>query len=130
MRLIALALLLIGSPAFAADQFDLVCTGKQRLRLTGDWKPVTVRYRVDLAAKVYCTFECASLSSIHSADAARITFQASDEAASPASGYVDHYVDRTDGTWKNYVSTGRDLIVDDEGRCEPAQFSGFPSAKF
>ena len=130
MRSIALALLFVASPAFAADQFDLVCTGKERVRVDGGWKPVTVRYRVDLSKKVFCAFECRSLQSISAVDAARITFQASDEAAAPDSGFVEHYVDRTTGAWKNYANTGRDLLVDDEGKCEAAPFSGFPAAKF
>jgi hypothetical protein len=130
MRSLALALLFFSSPALAADKFDLVCVGKQRLRIGGSWEPVTVRYRIDTSAKVYCAFECTSLEPIASVDAGRITFQQSDDAAPPSSGLTTHYVDRSTGSWKNYVNTGRDLIVDAEGKCEAAPFSGFPPTKF
>jgi hypothetical protein len=124
MRAVALILGLLATPAVAADQFDLVCTGKQRILPSRKWEPYQVRYRVDLARMIYCRFDCKATESIASADAARITFQlpASDRPAT----YVSHYVDRSDGHWQYYLAGDSET----EGKCEPAPFSGLPAQKF
>ena len=115
---------LIAAPAMAADQFDLVCTGQQRILPSNRWHSYAVRYRVDLARMIYCRFDCKTTETIAAADAARITFQLPADGTPAA--YLDHYVDRTNGRWTYYLGGDSDA----EGTCQSAPFSGFPAAKF
>jgi len=128
MRAFLLVLSLLATPAMAADQFDLVCKGQQRTSAAGKWKPYEVRYRVDLSEMVYCRFNCKTLETVESADAARIVFQS--VQGRPGSTTALHYVDRSDGNWRYFLSGPVGLIGDAEGHCEAAPFSGFPAAKF
>ena len=57
-RLIVSFLLLAGSPAFAADQFDLVCEGWKWTKMGGTAQEYDFRVRVDLAAKKWCEGDC------------------------------------------------------------------------
>jgi hypothetical protein len=116
--------LLVASPAMAADQFDLVCKGREKASAIARWRPVEVRYRLDLSRKVYCRFDCTGLESIHSVDDARIDFAPPADAARGTTAV--HYIERSDGRWTDFISG----LGTREGVCEPAPFSGFPTPKF
>lgn len=129
MRAFLLGLAVISLPAQAADQFDLICKGRTKMSPVGRWQPYEQRYRVDLAAKTYCTFACKTVESIASVDAARIEFATSSEDE-PGNVSVIHYVDRADGKWVYFISGGSGMFQSAEGVCEPAPFTGLPATKF
>lgn len=124
MRAIILILAMASVPAQAADQFDLVCTGNQRMLPSQRSQKVAVRYRIDVDRKIYCRENCASVFAIAKVDDARITFQ-TPQTDRPAD-LVIHFVDRVNGKWKYFLSGDSDT----EGFCEPAPFSGFPAVRF
>lgn len=126
---LAAALGTVATPAAAADQFDLICKGRQKTSIDGSWKPYEQSYKVDLTSKTYCTFKCELVESIASVDDARIAFQKTDEADAGAVT-VFHYVNRSDGKWTYFFSGGSGSYENTEGVCEPAPFTGFPAAKF
>ncbi len=126
--LVAVGLGLLASPAYAADQFDLICKGRHKTSRLGSWKPYELRYRVDLATKAYCAGQCAEARTIADISAAEITF---DRQPTPNSAVaLQHRVNRTTGEWRYYLASPTGLIQDAEGRCEAAPFSGLPDAKF
>jgi hypothetical protein len=120
---------LVATPAMAADQFDLVCKGRQKTSISGAWKPYEQRYRVDVAAKTYCRYDCKAVESVKSVDAARIEFEASDRSE-PGNVALIHYVDRSDGKWVYLFSGGSSSFESVEGVCEPAPFTGLPATRF
>lgn len=65
-HLIVPFLLLAGSPAVAADQFDLVCEGWKWTRMGGTAQEYDFRVRVDLAARKWCDGDCRAVSAIQS----------------------------------------------------------------
>ena len=58
MRLLLPLILLAGSPAFAADQFDLACEGSKWSKRGGAPEPYKFRAHIDLAAKKWCEGDC------------------------------------------------------------------------
>ncbi|MFN3858150.1 MAG: hypothetical protein ACK4RV_10390 [Caulobacter sp.] len=124
----ALIASLVAAPALAADQFDLLCTGTVKWRATGAAEPWSSRYRVDLAAKIWCQGECTETRPLVSADNSRIVFVERD-APGQRRDLEWHRVSRTTGKLTHYVSSGS-LYMDVEANCEPAAFSGMPRAKF
>lgn len=125
MKALILLSLAVASPAMAADQFDLVCTGFRQGVPLGHKTPETVRYRVDLAAKTWCKEDCSTVLSLASVDAGRISFQSASRGVQGYDQY--HFVSRTTGEWLNYMSNP---FHNEEGHCEAAPFSGMPSQKF
>lgn len=104
--------LLLASPAFAADQFDLVCVVSE----PADVKNMTSRYRVDLASGEWCMDKCAGTQKIAGLTSTRITFFAGRS--------LGHYTDRITGAWV-YASRGRVA----RGQCTLAPFTGFGAEK-
>lgn len=114
--LVLLSLAIVGTPAFASDQFDLICTGF----VTGG-QETTRHYRVDLAANKWCAGDPCAARPIEQVLPDVIWF----ERHEPTYGgdlKIAHYVDRTTGKW--YWRLGPMEI---EGTCSPAPFSGFPA---
>lgn len=58
MRLLLPLVLLVGSPAFAADQFDIACEGSKWVKRGGIPEPYKVRAHIDIAAKKWCEGDC------------------------------------------------------------------------
>jgi hypothetical protein len=116
MRLLAIALGLLATPAIAADQFNLVCKSDQ----------VMTTYRVDLAAREWCWDGCKfGTWRIHDVTSTQIIFK----DVRSAGEAVSNFVDRTTGRSHRY-NHGRFGSYSSDGICEVAPFSGFPKAKF
>ena len=136
MRLLSAALIAAASlptVAQAADQFDLVCTGGVDRTGSGRTAPTSAHYRVDLAARLWCEGACEKVSSIQDVTPAKITFRSTDTAR--VDGITrEHYVSRIDGKWYrlDYARSPApyDSFAQTTGTCEPAPFSGLPSARF
>jgi len=64
--LLPLGLLLAGTPAFAADQFDLACDGYKWTKQGSTGEPYKFRAHIDLAAKKWCDGDCKTLQNIDS----------------------------------------------------------------
>lgn len=108
MRFLLALALVIAAPAFAADQFDLICTSRHHDAL--------FHYRVDLASRTYCYTtsegDACPQYAIEDIGSDTIIFN----------GYAPaDIVNRTTGEW-----TFRDAGTLYRGTCEPAPFSGFP----
>lgn len=75
MRLAALPLLLvIASPALAADQFDLACKGTRTAQRGGAAEPYSFRVHVDLAAQKWCEEACETVQPMVSVDDDKLVF--------------------------------------------------------
>lgn len=70
--LLPLSLLLVGSPAFAADQFDIACDGFKWTKQGATGDPYKFRAHIDLAAKKWCEGDCKTVLSIDSFTAREI----------------------------------------------------------
>ncbi len=125
MKAVILFLGLLSVPAVAADQFDLVCKGRERYSVSGKWHPKEYRYRIDLAAQRWCAGSC---------DGTRIIDRVSDGVLSlldkpqvPFSGYTESlWINRRSGELR-YLSNSRlGSYEEQEATCEPTAFSGFP----
>lgn len=68
MRLLLPLIILVGSPAFAADQFDLSCEGTKWTKRGGTGERYVVRAHIDLAAKKWCEDDCSKVLNIVSFD--------------------------------------------------------------
>lgn len=121
---------LISTPAAAADQFDLVCKGEWRFGPTDPYEPHDFRLRVDLAAKKYCELDCKVLKPIEDVQPQRIVFRTATEIERASDTLVYHYVDRTNGNFRQFLSSQHPYHWQDlKGTCEPATFSGFGEEK-
>lgn len=120
MRALALALSLIATPAIAAEQFDLVCTGDKD----------TMRYRIDLAAGEYCFNDCGRVMKIAEVTSGMLTLHRDKPTLTePATAYAT--INRSTGEWRWYSYDPRySHIMDIQGKCEMAPYSGMPRAKF
>lgn len=113
--------LLMATPAVAADQFDLVCTAKKTV----------VRYRVDLATGEYCDGNCTETRKIAAISSATLTlFDRRPAYRGDWEGKTE--VNRTTGSWSvnSYSPKTQPFPFQQNGLCEPADFSGFPQHKF
>ncbi|MBO9377917.1 hypothetical protein GG804_14175 [Sphingomonas histidinilytica] len=122
MKVIILAAIVaITSPAVAADQFDLVCTSKK----------TSERYRVDLARNEFCFGECEQVMPIAEVTSGMIVLRKTDPSP-PENSTIYNQINRITGEWEWYNYSPRLSITaqDIRGHCEPAEFSGFPAAKF
>jgi hypothetical protein len=119
--LLFLGLLGLGSQSFAADQFDLACSGT----VTGVGQ-TTRHYRVDLKAGKWCANgdddKCVA-KPIAEVAPDLIRFERRDPQY-PGDTKIIHYVVRTTGHWYE-----RWDVMETEGTCEPAPFSGFPETQ-
>jgi len=115
---VAMSLALAAASAQSADQFDLICTGKSQGYPADQSENAT--YHVDLAAKQWCRGEC-SVQVIERIEPSVIWFK--DQPTTSGKGEWIEYVDRVSGKWVREMGP---WVT--EGTCEPAPFTGFPSA--
>jgi len=118
----AIWLSILNAPAMATERFDLVCIAKI------DLKPVSARYRVDLARKQYCADECQTVEKIDDFTPGMITFYDLPHS-SPSDGRHFLTFNRLSGVWRWYDYTpGVSMRIQDiTGRCETTDFTGFPT---
>lgn len=110
---------LVGSPAIAADQFDLVCSSQK----------YNVRYRVDMARNEWCQGDCTAISKIAEASSGTLVLENREPAFR---GDIESTVriNRVTGQWSRYYSAGPGASSYTKGSCEAAAFSGLPAPKF
>lgn len=110
----------LSAPALAADQFDLICTAKKQ----------TNRFRIDLARMEYCEGSCENVNKIHEVTSGLITLSKTEpQPGNAAQGW--NTVNRVTGEWWWYFSSPASYrVMDIRGACQPAEFSGMPTAKF
>jgi hypothetical protein len=128
MRLLLVGMMLLGAtPAMATDQFDLVCTGRNRSAPLASWRPIEKHYRIDLAKMQWCQDRCQGVDPIAKVEADKITFRY-EPRKFEADGLVVETADRRVGTWVDYVSSPglNGLYWESEGVCSPAPFTPFP----
>jgi hypothetical protein len=122
MRTTILAAIMLALPGAAAEQqqFDLICTAKKD----------SVRYRVDLAAKRYCAGDCRAVRPIVDVSATELVLERH-EPAFRTDITSRTIINRSTGGWQTYVDIpGTGVPFSRDGSCEPAPFSGLPTAKF
>lgn len=120
MRALVLALTLVATPAAAADQFDLVCTGDDE-----PW-----HYRVDLAKGEWCAGKCETVFRLASVTSGTIVLR-SEKPEFRGGDAVENSINRASGEWYYYRSLpkiGFSKTV--KGKCELAPFTPMPSRKF
>lgn len=117
MRVFAIALLLAGTPAAAAKQFDLVCVAEG----------VNERFRVDLDRGEWCFGECKLVQKIASETPGMIVL-AEHQPAFHNDRTSYNRINRVTGEWRWFNLDPRyRSIMDHRGTCEPAPFSGMLS---
>jgi hypothetical protein len=118
MRFLPVLLLAVATPSFAAEQFDLQCSGS-----VYDGGPISRHYRVDLTANKWCANGdngvCATRP-IAETDPDLIWFE-KEPRKFPSDVGIIHYVSRLNGKWYWHLGP-----MEVEGTCEKAPFSGFP----
>lgn len=133
-----LALAGAGSALASERQYDLRCTG------TKDGVPYNYGFRIDLDQQRWCDSSCLATSPIVEEAPDRLTLEAvtedtkDDLRRSSYSRTVRNEVSRVTGAHKEYrshLSISRGTVssrsrTEIVGTCEPAEFTGFPKAKF
>ena len=123
---------MLSTPAAAADQFDLVCSGTRITKMNGPAEPFKFGFRVDLAAKQWCWDHCEKVFPIVNVFPDRIIFQDKEDDTRSARSMNKAEINRSTG---QYESTWIEVYPyptywKTEGLCEVSSFSGFPTAKF
>lgn len=115
MRIVALAVVLgVASPAVAADQFDLICSGPK----------ASERYRVDLAKNEWCFGKCDLVQKIASVTSGLLSLHDHTPAFANDSRYYLR-INRVTGEWSWYNYDPKyKSVMDIKGKCEPVAFSG------
>jgi len=129
MRSFIILLGLLATPATASDQFDFVCKGEYRERTNASWTLIESRYRIDLATGAWCNGTCTEVRKIISIDPGEFVL----DRTAPGDGdspYSSHEISRTAGTYRLFASDGHGSYWEEQGRCEPAPFTGMPEQKF
>lgn len=121
---------MLGTPAGAADQFDLICEGVVREQPLGPERPVRHRFSIDTAASRYCKTSwfqgrvfneaCRDVLSVYEITLDRITF------LEPSHGRF-YYIDRQSG---QLVHFSRNRYQDEKGQCELADYRPLPAPRF
>ncbi|WP_420138014.1 hypothetical protein [Sphingomonas sp.] len=121
----------VASPVLAANQFDLVCKGKEQKRTGAPATAWSERYRIDLDAKRWCRGACKTATEISSVTADDIVLLDS-RAAIGGPGDVETSLSRTNGTVKEYIAMGWSGSAASlaEGKCTRDLFSGLPGQRF
>lgn len=129
MRPILVFLLAFATPATAADQFDLVCSGTEEntsaLQNRHTVEPWEAVIRIDLENGRYCMAACQGTTEIYEVSDTRIEF-AEPHERDFRRGSSAFYVRRTTGelVWYNFPGSGVARQI--EAQCAPGPFSGFP----
>lgn len=129
--LAAIIALAVAGPAFANDQFDLLCVGTMQERPTGPALPITERFSFDVVAGRYCrstsyqgrTFNdpCRDVLTIQEVTPDRITLISEDEDSE------FFYINRQDGTFVNF---SRSPFTNERGTCEVVEHRPLPTPRF
>lgn len=129
MKLVILAAIAaIATPAAAADQFDLVCTGMNKDTSLASRKPIAKHYRVDLTSGRWCQDNCSATEPIASVAQDKIIFRSQAKQYARDTLIIEE-VNRVNGEWTDVIfgAPPNGNYWNTSGKCEPAQFSGFPA---
>lgn len=125
---VPLLILLAGSPAVAADQFDLACTGDKWTVQGGKSEPYVFRTRIDLAAQKWCEGDCKTVQSLYSATDDKLVL--TDEGTLNSRMEMSRVVtfDRKAGNFHYLFVQTRptDGYLEYWARCTTEAFTGFP----
>ncbi|MGB3318227.1 MAG: hypothetical protein WBA75_04225 [Sphingopyxis granuli] len=138
IRSLTATMAFLAVPAVAAApaaQFNLKCSGTTTTQTIAgkETKPYTTIYRVDLAKKKWCEGECKALHDIYAVQPGEITLRYKNTDTFSERSLTSDRIDRETGAHKVTITLAnpRDrystIILDYEGQCERAVFSGFPS---
>ncbi|WP_347271819.1 hypothetical protein [Rhizorhabdus histidinilytica] len=129
--IILAAIAAIASPAAAADQFDLVCSGTRTWSTHGKPEPYQIRYRIDLSTGSWCREACTQVQPFASVDAGQLVFSKRD-TGEPTDIWTLQRVNRSSGNWEYKITSPgiNGTKMEAKGHCEKADFSGFPPNKF
>src|SRR3546814_12416075 len=130
----------MAGPASAAapvDKFELKCScTTTKTTMSGkEAKPYSTAHRIDLAKKKWCAGECKALHDIYSVQPAEITLRYKNTDTFSERALTSDRIDRETGAHKVTITLAnpRDrystIILDYEGQCEAAHFTGFPELK-
>lgn len=133
-----LALILVAGIAFTqpTQQFDLVCEGTDRKvdRVLGTQEePFEIRYRIDLARRVWCAADCRAVQPIEGITDTQLVLNDSHIERTTHSLTLLRTVDRMSGrftvdmTMTVQGSPSHSLVT---GTCQRAGFSGIPEQLF
>ncbi|MFD1950517.1 hypothetical protein ACFSGX_07025 [Sphingomonas arantia] len=117
--------------AASANQFDLVCKGKEQKRTGVPATAWTERFRIDLDAKRWCRGACKTAAQTGQVTADDIVLPDSRATiGGPADAEVS--LSRTKGTVREYIMMGwsGSAATLAEGTCTREFFTGFPGQKF
>ena len=118
-----LGMVLFSAPALAADQFDLVCTGKRKLD--------QAHFRVDLQRGEWCADTCKNVAKIEAVTSGEILLYEHKPAFRNDKEEVGR-ISRVTGAWYSSSFDPSYMItpITQTGTCESAPFSGLPTPKF
>ena len=127
----AIAMFGMATPAFAANQFDLVCKGTEQLKTGAPTTKWEERFRMDLDAKRWCRGACKSAAPISSVTADDILLSDS-RATIGGPADTEAAFSRTNGTIREYIMMGWSGSTASlaEGKCTRDLFSGLPGQRF
>lgn len=127
-RVITPFLLLAGSPAFAADQFDLVCEGWKWTKMGGTAQEYDFRVRVDVAAKKWCDGDCKTASAIQSVADDKLVLLDDGTLNSRMEVAREATFDRKAGKYHYRMLQTRptDDYLEYQGNCKTAAFTPIP----
>jgi hypothetical protein len=117
----------------AAAAFNLVCSGTYASKSMSqdDSEPYQAIYRVDLETNRYCSRDCKVVKSIARVEATSIIFE---EEKTDTVREQRSFVDRVDRLTGEHFSTLSNrssflglMLLSWDGKCEKADFTGFPT---
>lgn len=125
--------LTVGSPALAAEQFDLGCEGVAASAVSDKYRPaISARYRVDLTANEWCVGDCSSVLKIASVTSGTLTLSANEPTFARGGGNSTE-INRMTGEWRQTIyrlrRSGGGFTINVTGKCELLPFSGFSLGK-
>lgn len=130
---LSLALLAAGGAnAQTATQFDLVCRGTRQTGLEAEPVPIEYRIRVDLVAGRWCWDVCERTYEFADVGPDRIVFSKDEIDTYRKRSSSENSVSRSTGEHRLIWIESRPFptYVETKGHCDPAEFSGFPAARF
>jgi len=124
-------LLLVATPAFAADQFDMACQGTKLTTRAGPAEPATVRVHVDLAARQWCLDACGRVQPIQDVSDAAITFKDDTTLNTREESTTEVTVDRRTNRFHQLLIFERPQTsyLKLEATCTIEAFTPFPAGK-
>lgn len=129
---LAVALVLVASPAIAADQFDLKCKGTRQIGINEPAKPLEYGLRINLATKQWCWDHCEEVYPIQEVRADRIVLRDVVEDTLRKRITDKNIINRQTGDHSVILIEIRpyQTFLETKGYCEPGPFTGFPKTKF